>query len=284
MKKRIILLMILSLILSGCSNFRLGRAIRNVSNEILESERDLFGLEVINVTGHNACEALEELRDSGFTNITLIGADQEEDLNRFMVIWQSVKPKERRLKKEEILLKIGLTVIDVNGKNLSQAIDEMNAVGFTNITFSGVDEGDDLSRYEVIEQNITPGVSILCDQEIVLTCKKICHIRVHIERTSGGMIVNYYDLEILLDNKLVGFIGRGEKFDETFTVLEGEYELMVRVAGNITEIKPSIFNLSIDDDCFVKFKISTAFADWGGCFKITDSAVGSLNVDKDLKP
>ena len=123
-------------------------------------------------------------------------------------------------------------MIDVTQMSLSDALAELKATGFTNITSNAsTDPQWDEDRWVVISQSIEPGKQYAVDDEIELTCKKKCLLYINLTSDSN-LIFSTYGMEILLNEAEIGTVENGKTITKLQQVIEGNYTLTARKSGD----------------------------------------------------
>lgn len=123
-------------------------------------------------------------------------------------------------------------MIDVTQINLSDALAELEAAGFVNVTSNASKDPEwDENRWVVISQSIEPGTQHAVDDEIVLTCKKKCLLYLNLTSESN-FFFSTYDMDILLDETEIGTIANGKTITNLQQIIEGEYTLVARKSGD----------------------------------------------------
>ena len=128
--------------------------------------------------------------------------------------------------------KPSIVMIDVGGLNLKEALRKLEDAGFEKVvTNASSDPAWSEDRWIVAEQSIAPGNNAYADDEVKLTCKKLCHLYLDL-KSEGNLIFDTYDMEIWLDGKELGSVGNGDIFTRLTDIMEGQYELVIHKAGD----------------------------------------------------
>ncbi len=117
------------------------------------------------------------------------------------------------------------------------ATEKLESAGFTNVVCETQDNWD-VDKQIVTDQNIQPGIEINLDEEIRLTCKKICVINFNI-KSETNLLFSRYDIEVYFDDELIGTVANGKTLSVKKEVIEGNYEIQAVNAekNSVKEIK-----------------------------------------------
>ncbi len=125
-----------------------------------------------------------------------------------------------------------ISVPDVSNKTLDEASSLLKKAGFTNITTSELlDDTWEESRWIVVSTKPAAGEKINKTDTIELQIKRICHLYLDID-SSYNLIFARYDIELLLDDKVIATIPNGEKYTDLLDVIEGPHKFKARSAEN----------------------------------------------------
>ncbi|MCR5449765.1 MAG: PASTA domain-containing protein [Solobacterium sp.] len=147
-----------------------------------------------------------------------------------------------------------IEMIDVLNMELPKAKLALDKAGFTSVK-SNYDNNNswDETKLIVVEQNIQSGKKADPNDEIVLTCRKLCELYFDLE-SEYNLLFNKYDLDLYIDNQEIGSISNGQKFTKLVEVLEGEHTFTVYKAGGKSTKATKTINVS--DHMTFKSKIT----------------------------
>ncbi len=141
---------------------------------------------------------------------------------------------------------VKINVPDTLNIPLSEALKKLDEAGFTNIASNAEkDPSWEENRWIVVEQNIPSGTAALPDEEIQLTCRKICHLYIDL-KSEANPLFSTYDMDIFLDDKKIGTVANGQVFTDLSNVLEGDHAIRAVNAGN--DSVSASKNLTISED------------------------------------
>ena len=171
-------------------------------------------------------------------------------------------------------------MIDVTSENLTDALADLKAAGFINVSSNAdTDKEWKENRWIVISQSVEAGENYSVNDEIKLTCKKSCLLYLKLTSESNFMF-STYDMDIYVDDELVGAVENGKTITKLMQLLEGKYTVMACKSGD-NSLKATK-QLTITSD--VTFKSDIAHSGSSIEFKnmeTLDSIVGaSIKVPK----
>ena len=155
--------------------------------------------------------------------------DAARDVSSEPVAQQETSANEAEVKEPEI---ITANMVDVTGKKPDEAIALLNEAGFMNVTTNVDKLGDwDPDRLFVEAQSEAPGTSVNVENEVVLSCKKICKLYIDVS-SDANLFFDTYDMDIYLDEDSVGTVSNGENITKLVEVVEGTHVIKAVNSGN----------------------------------------------------
>ena len=146
-----------------------------------------------------------------------------------------------------------VSMIDVMNMTLPEAEEKLSSIGLSNIDIKKNDTEWPDNRYIVIEQNIVPGEEVKLGEKISLKCSKKCDLYLDLTSASN-LFLDTYDMDIYLENDLLGSIPNGETFTKRVSILEGDYEVIACKSGN-NSVKATK-KIKVDGDITLKSNIT----------------------------
>ncbi len=123
-------------------------------------------------------------------------------------------------------------MIDVTSENLTDALADLKAAGFTNVSSNAdTDKEWKENRWIVISQSVEVGENYSVNDEIKLTCKKSCLLYLKLTSESNFMF-STYDMDIYVDDELVGTVENGKTITKLMQLLEGKYTIIACKSGD----------------------------------------------------
>ena len=123
-------------------------------------------------------------------------------------------------------------MIDVTSENLTDALAELNAAGFNNVSSNAdTDKEWKENRWIVISQSVEAGENYSVNDEIKLTCKKSCLLYLNLT-AEYNFLFSTYDMDIYVDDELIGAVQNGKTITKLMQLLEGQYTVMACKSGD----------------------------------------------------
>ncbi len=178
-----------------------------------------------------------------------------------------------------------IEVINVVDMNLAEARQRLEDAGFTNVT-SNYDNEDNQEEIIVVAQSVEPGEIIAVNKKIALTAKKKFQLYLDI-KSDFNFFFNTYDIDLFLDDELIGTVKNGDTFTHLCTVIEGGHVLRAEKTNDdeptkITSIsvtKPTTFRTVIIHDSSIRFSSNETIGSIEGAFLEVPDVVGSVLYD-----
>lgn len=169
--------------------------------------------------------------------------DVARDVSSEATVKQETSESETEVKEPEI---ITANMVDVTGKKLDEAIALLNEAGFMNVTTDVDKMGDwDPERIFVDEQSETPGTSVNVENEVFLSCKKICKLYIDVS-SDANLFFDTYDMDIYLDGDTVGTVSNGQNITKLMEVVEGTHVIKAVNSGNDSKNASKSFDVDSD--------------------------------------
>ena len=147
-----------------------------------------------------------------------------------------------------------LTVQNVVGKTLPEALELLQTTGFTNIrTDADSDPQWDDNRWIITEQSVAEGTSLLPDEEIKLSCVKLCQVYID-AKSELNAIFSTYAMDIYMDDTLIGTVENGKYLTQLIDITEGAHELFAYRSDNNSMVGSK--KLTITNDTTIQCEIS----------------------------
>ena len=166
-----------------------------------------------------------------------------------------------------------VSMIDVTDMPLSEAEEKLKNLGLNNIDAVKDDLEWPDNRYIITEQSIASGTEVKISEKISLKCAKKCDLYLDLTSASN-LFLDTYDMDIYLNDEMLGSVANGEVFTKLVSILEGDYEVIAYKSGN-NSVKATK-KIKVDGD--ITFKSSIAH---GGniTFKDATTTTGTIGAE-----
>lgn len=166
-----------------------------------------------------------------------------------------------------------VSMIDVTGMPLPEAEEKLKNLGLSNIDATKEDPEWPDNRYIITEQSIASGTEVKISEKISLKCAKKCDLYLDLTSASN-LFLDIYDMDIYLNDEMLGSVANGEVFTKLVSILEGDYEVIAYKSGN-NSVKATK-KIKVDGD--ITFKSSIAH---GGSitFKDATTTAGTIGAE-----
>ena len=170
-------------------------------------------------------------------------------------------------------------MIDVTTKTLPDAVAELKAAGFTNVTSNtSSDKEWKEDRWIVVSQSVEAGQKHALEDEIKLTCKKLCLLYLDL-KSESNLLFSTYDMDIYVDETLIGTVANGKTITKLMSLLEGKHTIVACKSGD-NSVKATK-ELSVTSDITFKSDIGHGGSIEFKNMETLDSIVGaSIKVPK----
>ena len=166
-----------------------------------------------------------------------------------------------------------VSMIDVTGMPLAEAEEQLKNLGLSNIDAAKDDPEWPDNRYIITEQSIASGIEVKISEKVSLKCIKKCDLYLDLTSASN-LFLDTYDMDIYLNDEMLGSVANGEVFTKLVSILEGDYEVIAYKSGN-NSVKATK-KIKVDGD--ITFKSNIAH---GGSisFKDTTTTTGIIGAE-----
>ena len=166
-----------------------------------------------------------------------------------------------------------VSLIDVTGMPLAEAEEQLKNLGLSNIDAAKDDPEWPDNRYIITEQSIASGIEVKISEKVSLKCIKKCDLYLDLTSASN-LFLDTYDMDIYLNDEMLGSVANGEAFTKLVSILEGDYEVIAYKSGN-NSVKATK-KIKVDGD--ITFKSNIAH---GGSisFKDTTTTTGIIGAE-----
>ena len=146
-----------------------------------------------------------------------------------------------------------VSMIDVTNVPAPEAEEKLKYLGLSNIEIIKDDPEWPDNRYVVTEQSVASGTEVRLGEKVTLSCSKKCDLYLDLTSASN-LFLDTYDIDIYLNDELLGSVANGETFTKRVSVLEGNHEVIACKSGNnsVSAIK----KIKVDNDITFKSKLT----------------------------